>query len=81
VLRGEVRVDDSTTVGAAEVALFGQTGNCVRIDSVGEAMALLLSGEPIDEPIAGMGPFVMNTQQEIYQAIADYQSGKMGRLA
>ena len=44
-------------------------------------LALLLSGEPIDEPIVGSGPFVMNTAEEIRQALADYQSGKMGRLA
>ncbi len=43
--------------------------------------ALLLSGEPIDEPIVGAGPFVMNTPQEIRQAMADYQSGKMGHLS
>jgi redox-sensitive bicupin YhaK (pirin superfamily) len=81
VLRGQVRANElAATVGVAEVALFERAGNHLRIDSAGEAVALLLSGEPIDEPIAGMGPFVMNTQQEIYQAIADYQSGKMGRL-
>jgi redox-sensitive bicupin YhaK (pirin superfamily) len=44
------------------------------------AMALLLTGEPIDEPVVGHGPFVMNTQDEIRQAIRDYQSGRMGRL-
>lgn len=42
--------------------------------------ALFLSGEPIEEPIVGQGPFVMNTAQEIHQAIADYRSGKMGGL-
>ena len=45
------------------------------------ATALLLCGEPIDEPIVGYGPFVMNSPQEIRQAIADYQSGKMGHLS
>ena len=60
------------------------------LDGVGEATgsepakpttALLLSGEPIDEPIVGQGPFVMNTSQEIRQAMADYRSGKMGHLS
>ncbi len=81
VLRGKIRVNGATTVAAAEVALLEREGNLVRIDSTEEAALLLLSGEPIDEPIAGMGPFVMNTQQEIYQAVADYQSGKMGHLS
>ncbi len=80
VLKGDIRINGSTSIGSAEVAMFGREGNSLRIDSAGEAAALLLSGESIDEPIAGMGPFVMNTQQEIYQAIADYQSGKMGHL-
>lgn len=80
VLRGKLRIDDAE-VGAAEVALFERSGEYVRIESMGETTALLLSGEPIAEPIAGMGPFVMNTQQEIYQAVADYQSGRMGHLS
>lgn len=81
VLRGAVRVNGSEPVGAAEVGLFDRAGKCIFIDSAKGATALLLSGEPIDEPIVGSGPFVMNTAQEIRQAISDYQSGKMGHLS
>ena len=81
ILKGSVRVNGSETIGAAEVGLFDRAGKTICIDSATSATALLLSGEPIDEPIVGSGPFVMNTPQEIRQAMADYQSGKMGRLS
>jgi len=80
VLKGHVRVNGSEAIGAAEVGLFDRAGKNICIDSAEDVTALLLSGEPIDEPIVGRGPFVMNTTQEIHQAMADYQSGKMGHL-
>ncbi len=81
VLKGSVQIDGAETMGAAEIAIFEQTGNHICIDSAQNATALLLCGEPIDEPIVGSGPFVMNTRAEIDQAQADYHSGKMGHLA
>ncbi len=80
VLRGTVRVNGSEAIQAAEVGLFDRAGGSICIDCAKDATALLLSGEPIDEPIVGHGPFVMNSPQEIRQAMADYQSGKMGHL-
>jgi redox-sensitive bicupin YhaK (pirin superfamily) len=80
VLRGTVRVHDAEAIGAAEVGLFERAGKVLRIDSADNATVLLLCGEPIDEPIVGSGPFVMNTPAEIRQAMVDYQSGKMGCL-
>jgi redox-sensitive bicupin YhaK (pirin superfamily) len=80
VMEGSVRVGDSAEIKAAEVGLFDRAGNTLRIDSAHDAKALLLCGEPIDEPIVGQGPFVMNTPQEIRQAIIDYQTGGMGHL-
>lgn len=81
VLKGSAHVNGSETLGTAEVGLFARTGDHIRIDSAQNTTALLLCGEPIDEPIVGSGPFVMNTAEEISQAIADYQSGKMGKIS
>jgi redox-sensitive bicupin YhaK (pirin superfamily) len=80
VLKGSVRVNGSEAIAAAEVGLFDRAGKTIKVESVEATTALLLCGEAIDEPIVGQGPFVMNTAQEIRQAIADYQSGKMGHL-
>ena len=80
VLKGSVR-SGPETIGAAEVGMFDRAGDHIRIDSAQDATALLLCGEPIDEPIVGSGPFVMNRPAQIKQAIEDYQSGRMGHLA
>lgn len=80
VLKGTVRVNEAETISEASVGLFELEGESIRIDEAKGAIALLLSGEPINEPIVGQGPFVMNSAQEIRQAIVDYQTGQMGRL-
>jgi quercetin 2,3-dioxygenase len=80
VLKGAIRVNGGETAGPATFASLGREGTDVRLESAESSRALLLSGKPIDEPIAGYGPFVMNTQQEIRQAMLDFQNGKMGRL-
>lgn len=79
VLHGSLRVGDAT-VGPAEVARFDRAGRGVSFGTAQATTALLLCGEPIDEPIVGQGPFVMNTADEIRQAMADYRTGKLGRL-
>jgi redox-sensitive bicupin YhaK (pirin superfamily) len=81
VLKGALRVNGSEPVRAAEVGLFDRTGTSICIDCAHDATALLLCGAPIEEPIVGYGPFVMNSAQEIRQAMADYQSGQMGHLS
>jgi redox-sensitive bicupin YhaK (pirin superfamily) len=63
-----------------EFILFKNEGEHISIESTSDAMLLVLSGEPIQEPIAHYGPFVMNTQPEIMQAIEDFNSGKFGHL-
>jgi redox-sensitive bicupin YhaK (pirin superfamily) len=80
VLRGELRVGRST-IGEAHLARFDRRGTSITVEARQDTTALLLAGEPIDEPIVGMGPFVMNTREEIAQAVTDYQSGRMGHLA
>ncbi|MBE9158254.1 pirin family protein [Nodosilinea sp. LEGE 06152] len=80
VLKGSVRVGDSEPIAEAEIGIFDPAGTVLTFEPLQDTTALLLSGEPIDEPIVGHGPFVMNTTEEIYQAVADYQNGKMGAL-
>jgi redox-sensitive bicupin YhaK (pirin superfamily) len=79
VLKGSVQIG-AETLAEAEVGEFERSGDRLRIEAATNARALLLCGKPLDEPIAGYGPFVMNTQTEIRQAMEDYQSGKMGHL-
>ena len=79
VMGGTVRIG-AKSLHEAELAVLGKEGNGVRLEADGPAHLLLLTGEPIDDPIFGYGPFVMNTEAEIRQAIMDYRSGKMGHL-
>lgn len=80
VLRGAVTVNGSAPAQEAQFVLLDRTGGEVVLQATDDAMVLLLSGEPIDEPVVMHGPFVMNTPQEIRQAMADFQSGRFGRI-
>lgn len=60
--------------------LFKNDGEQIEIEAEEDAIVLLMSGEPINEPMVSHGPFVMNTKAEIHQAIVDYQNGKFGEL-
>jgi redox-sensitive bicupin YhaK (pirin superfamily) len=80
VMRGTVRVNDSQVAREAQMVLLDRPGTAVRLETDGSAVVLLLSGEPIDEPIVGHGPFVMNSREEIVQAIQDFNSGRFGRI-
>nr|WP_300309862.1 pirin family protein [Halomonas sp.] len=81
VLRGTVQVNGDAVVREAEMIALDRTGQDISIETNTDAKVLLLSGEPIDEPIVGHGPFVMNSQQEIVQAIADLNNGQFGQMS
>jgi redox-sensitive bicupin YhaK (pirin superfamily) len=81
LLRGTLRVNDTRDVAAPSVIVFDRADEGVRVGARDEATFLVLTGAPIDEPIAGYGPFVMNTRDEIVAAINDLQQGRFGRLA
>lgn len=81
VLRGTVLVNGSTVARESQMAVLEQAGSQVTIEANNDAVVLLISGEPIDEPIVGYGPFVMNSQEEIAQAMEDFNSGRFGQMA
>ena len=81
VLTGHVTVGGTQTAGEAEVVLLGPDGAGTTIDADGDSMLLILTGEPIDEPIVGYGPFVMNSEADIRQAVDDFNSGQFGKIA
>lgn len=82
VVEGQVRVNGGEVAGEADVIMLDPEGESISVATLGdEAIILILTGEPIQEAIAGYGPFVMNTEAEIRQAIDDFNSGKFGRIA
>ena len=80
VFSGRVAINGERVVEASHVAVFGRAGATIEIEAKQASQLLLLSGEPIDEPIVAYGPFVMNTQGEIREAIEEFRAGRMGVL-
>ena len=60
--------------------LLSREGSDIRIGADADSIVLVLTGEPIDEPVVGYGPFVMNTREEIQQAITDFNAGRFGEM-
>jgi hypothetical protein len=81
VLKGKAAMNSSETAGETDLAIFDRSGDRITVEASEDATLLVLSGEPINEPVVSYGPFVMNTQEEIRQAIRDYQSGRMGHVS
>ena len=79
VLSGHVTVD-GTGAGEAEIIRFEREGTEVKLRADGDAMLLVMTGEPLNEPVFGYGPFVMTNEAEIRQAITDFNSGRFGQV-
>ncbi|WP_408097718.1 pirin family protein [Peredibacter sp. HCB2-198] len=80
VLSGQVTLADGKKIGEAEIGILSKEETNFTITANEDAKILFMGGEPIQEPIFGYGPFVMNSMQEIHQAFQDFQDGKMGSL-
>jgi redox-sensitive bicupin YhaK (pirin superfamily) len=80
ILRGSVTLNDTHLEGEALLAVLTPDGDGVSLQAAADSLVLVLTGEPIDEPVASYGPFVMNTREEVLQAVNDYRAGRMGRL-
>lgn len=79
-LHGTVLVNGGREVGEGDLAIFARDGEGISLKAGTDAKLLVMSGEPIDEPVVGQGPFVMNSRAEIQRAFEDYQLGRMGEI-
>jgi redox-sensitive bicupin YhaK (pirin superfamily) len=80
VIEGQITINGSATSPANNFILFTNEGETISVKAEEDSIFLLLSGEPINEPIAAYGPFLMNTHEELEQAVSDYNRGKFGYL-
>jgi redox-sensitive bicupin YhaK (pirin superfamily) len=81
VLEGKVRINEKLLETAHSLLNFDQTEGTILLEAINSTKILLMAGTPINEPLVTHGPFVMNTQTELLEAMRDYRQGKMGFLA
>ncbi len=81
VQSGTVKLNGEQIARDAQFAVFQREGGAIAIEAESDAKVLVLSGEPIEEPVAHYGPFAMNTEAELRQAITDFNAGKFGDMA
>ena len=80
VFEGEVNVNGSDNAREGQLVVLSQKGEAIHLHATANARVLLLAGEPLQEPIVGYGPFVMNTKAQIAEAVRDYNSGRFGQI-
>jgi len=80
LLEGRIEVNGVEAADREELVVFERAGDVVEVEALADARLFVMAGQPIDEPIAGYGPFVMNTQEEIRRAFADFHSGRLARI-
>jgi redox-sensitive bicupin YhaK (pirin superfamily) len=81
VIEGELKFNNEYHAPANHFVKFENNGEFIRVEAVNDSTFLVMSGEPINEPMASHGPFLMNTEQEIRQAYDDFRKGKFGYLS
>lgn len=80
-IEGSAMLNNSETLPTNQLALFDRDGEDIHVEALEDSILLVMSGEPLNEPITQYGPFLMNTRAEIAEAIDDYNTGKFGYLA
>lgn len=82
VLSGEVLINGTQKVVDSSIVMFAQDGeSAIQLQALQDTKFLVLTGEPLNEPIQGYGPFVMNSKAEIVQAFDDFNRGKFGEIS
>jgi len=81
VLSGQAQLKSGEVIQEAQLAVLDQSGDFFEVEALQDTKILVLTGEPLNEPIVGYGPFVMNSEAEIKQAFVDFQQGRMGQIA
>lgn len=80
VLEGEVKVNGEGSAREGQLVVLSQKGESLHLEVSSNAKVLLMAGEPLQEPIVGYGPFVMNTKAQIAEAVRDFNSGRFGQI-